>query len=180
MIALAGRRIDGPVAGVPRFPLESVPLVRRRIHALLADLAATALVSAAACGVDLIALEQAGALGLRRRVVIPFGRERFRAGSVVDRPGPWGGLYDGILDAVEARHDLVVLRTLPDDETAFAAVNEAILDEAQAMARSAGAPLRAVLVWDGQARGSGDVTWGFGDAARRRGLELIQVSTLPA
>ena len=69
-------------------------------------------VSSAACGADLLALEQAGGLGLRRRVVIPFDRERFRAGSVVDRPGDWGGLYDSILDAVGAQGDLVVLRDL--------------------------------------------------------------------
>jgi hypothetical protein len=177
VIALAGRRIDAPGASVRRFPPENVERVRQSLEGLLRNQAATVLVSSAACGADLVALQQAGALALRRRVVIPFDRERFRTGSVVDRPGDWGALYDRILDEVGARGDLVVMRDLPHGDAAYAAVNRAILDEAQAIARSARAPLGVVLVWDGTAHGAGDLTDAFGEAARQRGLRVFEVST---
>ncbi len=61
-----------------RFPLHAVPLVRERVSDLLQREHAKALVSSAACGADLIALEQAERLIVRRRVVLPFAPERFR------------------------------------------------------------------------------------------------------
>ena len=47
------------------------------------------LVCSAACGADLIALQAAGRVSLRRRIVLPFEPSRFRDSSVVDRPGDW-------------------------------------------------------------------------------------------
>ena len=89
VIALAGRRIDAADTNPPRFPLEAVPTVRRRLADLLAKERAVALVCSAACGADLMALEEAERLGLRRRIVLPFPPERFRKTSVIDRPGDW-------------------------------------------------------------------------------------------
>jgi hypothetical protein len=63
VIALAGRRIDAPGADPPRFPLERVSAVRRRLADLLVQEQATALVCSAACGADLAALEAAEQLG---------------------------------------------------------------------------------------------------------------------
>ena len=63
ILAFAGRRMDAAGAAPPRFPLTNVALVRRRIRALLEAHSATAIVSSAACGADLIALGEAGALG---------------------------------------------------------------------------------------------------------------------
>src|SRR5262245_15369924 len=97
LIALAGRRVDAPNAGTARFPLVNVELVSRRVDELFEHEAATALVSSAACGADLLALKVAGARRMRRRIVLPFDRARFRATSVIDRPGDWGRLYDRIL-----------------------------------------------------------------------------------
>ena len=72
IIALAGRRIDTPGTNPPRFPLDSVPLVRARIAELLRVERAAAVVASAACGADLIALEEAERIGIRRRIVLPF------------------------------------------------------------------------------------------------------------
>src|SRR5947209_320182 len=94
VIALAGRRIDAPNAETPRFPLENREKVGNRIRDFLAEHGATALVCSAACGADLLALEAAEELGLRRRILLPFAPDRFRATSVTDRPGEWGPLFD--------------------------------------------------------------------------------------
>jgi hypothetical protein len=64
-------------------------------------------------------------MGLRLRIVLPFGRAEFRATSVADRPGKWGTLHDELLDEVEKNRDLVVIRT-DSDAKAFAEANRAI------------------------------------------------------
>jgi hypothetical protein len=97
VVAVAGRRIDPTGSMPPRFPLENVPLVRQRLAEVLAAEHTSALVCSAACGTDLIALEEAERLGLRRRIVLPFSPERFRATSVVDRPGNWGPVFDRLV-----------------------------------------------------------------------------------
>ena len=140
--------------------------------------AAVALVSAPACGADLIALSEAGALGMRRRIVLPFDRQRFRETSVVDRPGDWGALYDEILDEVEDDENVVIVSKATSDEEAFAAANAAILDEAVIMARQLHLAACAALGWDGVSRGEHDVTEEFGAEARKRGLTVIEVKTV--
>jgi hypothetical protein len=156
---------------------------------LLEDRQATALVCSAACGADLVALDAAGALGLRRRVVLPFGRERFRETSVVDRPGEWGPLYDRVIETVTRAGDLIVLAGAGEGGAAYAAANEQILEEALRLA-GVGGPARdckaapvppekalAVIVWEGQSRGNDDATQQFATSARRRGLAVEQVLT---
>lgn len=177
IIALAGRRVDSADAKQPRFPLQNVEMVRTRARAVLEEKGATALVSSAACGADLIALSEAGRLGLRRRVILPFERRRFRETSVTDRPGDWGPLYDEVLDAVEAAGDLVILQDVTDDE-AYSAANHAILDEAVALAKAVHEPATAVLMWDGVSRGDHDLTEEFGAEARKRGLAVTEVRTI--
>lgn len=177
VVALAGRRIDAPDAETPRFPLASVALVRERLAALFEREAATALVASAACGADLVALTVAGARGMRRRVVLPFDRERFRATSVTDRPGDWGPVYDAILAELAPAGDVVTLPGSGEGAEAYRAANEAILTEAVAMARQSGTRALAVLVWEGAPRGGDDVTAAFGEEARTRGLRVVEVTT---
>jgi hypothetical protein len=177
IIALAGRRVDSADAKEPRFPLGNLEMVRTRARAVLIEKGAIALVSSAACGADLIALSEAGQLGLRRRVVLPFGRKRFRETSVTDRPGDWGPLYDQIIDEVEALGDLVLLEKGTDNE-AYSAANHVILNEALGLAKEAHKPATAVLIWDGTSRGDHDLTEEFGVEARNRGLAVIEVKTL--
>jgi hypothetical protein len=177
IIALAGRRVDATDAKEPRLPLQNVELVRTRVRDMLKTQQATAVVSAAACGADLIGLSEAGRLGLRRRVVLPFDRGRFRESSVTDRPGDWGPLYDQVLDDLEGTGDLVSMDKNSDDE-AYAEANRAILDEAVALGAESQDTVVAALVWDGASRGSGDLTEAFGAEARKRGLSVIEVCTL--
>jgi hypothetical protein len=103
--------------------------VRKRILDVLQAKGASALVSSAACGADLLALSAAGTLGLRRIVVLPFERAKFRETSVTDRPGDWASLYDTILDEVQKNGDLLV-PNLKSDEEAYVETNHVIVDEA--------------------------------------------------
>jgi hypothetical protein len=110
VIALAGRRVDASDATQKRFPAENASAVKRQIRDFLQSNDASALVCAAACGADILALEAAGELGLRRRIVLPFDKATFRASSVVDRGGDWGERYDRVVSEVEGQGDLFVTK----------------------------------------------------------------------
>lgn len=177
VIALSGRRIDAVDAEERRFPLSNIDLVRKRIRTMLEVHTATALVSSAACGADLIALREAGLLGLPRRIVLPSSRERFKRTSVLDRPGDWDALYEDVLNTVSADGNLVVLDET-SEKAGFSTANLAILNEATALAEKLGIASGAALVWNGSSRGEGDLTEEFGKEARRRGLPVVEISTL--
>lgn len=186
IIALAGRRTDAREAAVPRFPLENSPAVRESIRRVLVEKKATALVCAAACGADLLALDAAGELGIQRHIILPFATQRFRAASVVDRPGEWGSLFDRIISEVEAAGNLAILNEEKEDDALFAIANKAILDEAQALARqysqsvseSPTHSILALIVWEGQPRGEGDLTADFANEARARAIPVIEIATM--
>ena len=184
IVALAGRRVDAPHASPERFSLKNVPRVRERLATLLSARHATALVSSAACGADLVAQDAARSLGLRRIVVLPYPPGLFRERSVIDRPGDWGASFDALI--AESQSGLVELVTLDQPQSAaasyqaFAATNDAILDRAQQAAREAleSESLLAVVVWDGAPRGPDDLTDHFRHEASARGASVIELSTL--
>jgi hypothetical protein len=178
IVALAGRRIDAPGAPAPRFPLENAETVRQRLRSLLESWGAATLVTSAACGADLLAQSEAGKLGLRRRVILPFDRDRFLKSSVIDRPGDWAPLYNQLLDAAATAGDLVVLGGTADDAQGYAALIGGILNEAETLGRSLHQPVIALLVWDGSSGDDNDLTAAFGAEAKRRGIPVIEVSTL--
>jgi hypothetical protein len=179
IIALAGRRVDALDPKSVRFPStpENLETVRKRIFELLQAKLASVLVSSAACGADLLALSAAGALGVRRIIVLPFEREKFRQTSVTDRPGEWGSLYDSILDDVQKTGDLRIL-DLKSEEESYAGTNHVIVDEAISLGQKLRVPVNAVLVWDGKSRGKGDLTEEFGRYARSRKVAVIDVMTV--
>jgi hypothetical protein len=176
IVALAGRRVDAADAKQNRFPDKNVGIVRERIRSILQAQFAVALVSSAACGADLLALSEAGKLGLRRSVVLPFDREKFRTTSVTDRPGDWGPLYDKQLNEVEKRGDLLVIHANSEDH-AYAEANHAIVDKALSLGRELQDRVIAVLVWDGKSRGEGDLTEEFGVYARNKSVPVVEVMT---
>jgi hypothetical protein len=190
VVALAGRRVDRADAGTPRFPSENVGLVRERLRWFLQERRAAVLVCSAACGADLLALEAALILGLRRRIVLPSEPECFRETSVIDRPGAWADLYARVIERARRAGDLVVLEGAGEGGRAYAAANERILEEALGLAGIALTPRSgpvgpvppetalAVIVREGRSRGAGDMTEQFAEAARRRGLTLAEVATV--
>ena len=185
VVALTGRRIDAAGAASPRFPLDHTSLVQERIRTVLRDTKAGMLVSSAACGADLLALEAARELGLCMRVILPFAREQFRETSVVDRPGDWGVLFDRLMDTAEREGAVCQLEVGLDKHDAYIRVVDTILDVAADCANRtrkgeiADVPgiVTAAAVWDGQSRGSRDVTGAFLQGAHDRGITVRDVYT---
>lgn len=176
--ALAGRRIDAAGQAESRFPLSRREDVSRRIRNFLVGQGVRVLVCSAACGADLLALEQAGELGLRRRVVLPFDASKFRETSVIDRPGDWGPLYDAVLAEVQQAGDLVVLGAVCSDTDAYEAANEAMLVEVSRLCDQDGRESLAVAVWEGASRGGGDATASFLAKAEAKGIATREIMTL--
>lgn len=177
ILALSGRRIDAIGANQPRFPPANVDRVSEAVYRLLVQQGATVMVSSAACGADLIALVEAGKLGVRRRVVLPFSREKFRQTSVVDRRGEWARIYDTVLDEVDAMGDLVVMGELAKADP-YTTTSRMILGEATAIGQERREAIGAVMVWDGKSRGNPDYTAEFGAEARKRGLVVFEILTI--
>lgn len=180
VVALAGRRVDLRSMEPSRFPSEAVDSVRNQLRSLFRNHQVQMVVCSAASGADLLALEAAGELGLRRRVVLPFTPDRFRETSVVDRQRCWGQVYDHIIDAAQGTADLIILEEEAKNSLAYRRTNERILDEAMSVAGGScdlDSAVLAVLVWEGMPKGSEDSTAHFGELARERGLEIEEIRT---
>jgi hypothetical protein len=182
VICLAGRRIDEANTSPPRFPPDNADLVTGRLADLFRREAAVALVCSAACGVDILALEEAERQQIRFRIVLPFERQRFRLKSVTDRGGEWGPRFDHLADLASESGDLLVLdEAQHDDDLLFALANSRIRQEAATLARTLSAPpyrIVAVAVWEGQPRPGNDLTWDFLRAAETEDFETRSVLTL--
>jgi hypothetical protein len=177
VLAVSGRRIDADGADEPRFPAGNEALVASRIRNTMLWTTAKVVVCSGACGTDILALEAAAQLGLSRRLVLPFARQRFRAASVADRGEDWGRRFDAILQQLPGEH-IVELSLPQSSDQAYAAANSKILDQAEGLAAAAGRRALAMVVWNGLSRGPTDLTDQFRKLAVDRKLEVIPVSTL--
>ncbi len=185
IVVVAGRRIDPPNAAATRFPIRSRGVVARRIKNTLRDLHVTTLVSSAACGSDLLAINAARALNARRRIVLPYQEDWFLEDSVTDRPGRWEDLYEQVISEARGDGDLVILGERRGSDDAYRAANEAILAEAQRLAReespdNPGAALAGLIIWEGASRGPGDVTDHMRQRLEAAGATIATVLTTPA
>jgi hypothetical protein len=183
VLAIAGRRVDAVGAAIQRFPLQNTEAVENQVRALVHQLSPVAVVSSAACGADLIALTVAASFQVRRRIVIAGPVDEFRAVSVVDRPGPWGKLFDELIGEAEISGDIVCVAPEEDASSLYIRTNARIIDEALWLARNQSdktirTRVIGVLIWEGKRRGPNDFTADFADRLKNRGLEVRSISTL--
>ena len=180
LLVYAGRRVDADADGPQteeRFPARNIPRVAREIETILIDSKPSTVIGSAACGADLLVLEAAGRLGIRRRIILPFDRARFRASSVTDRPGDWGPRFDAVIDEVSAAGDVVQLSLDSQDDATYQQANVEIYRDAETLAQRSGEECRALVVWNGVPRGKTDVTEGFLNEANRRRWPVMIVHT---
>lgn len=186
VLAITGRRIDADDAEQARFPRDNAPAVQQAIISAMRDMRIEAVVSSAACGADLLALNAASELKIPYWIVLPFDRARFRETSVVDRGGDWGEIYDQRMNDAERRNTVHLIDPVDDELEAFGLVLGEILDLATTLAQSnEGEPptkrtgqVTAMAVWDGASRGADDFTAAFLEEARQRGILTRQLTTL--
>jgi len=171
---VAGRLIDHPQTPprLRRFPPERADAVKTALRRAFIRYRIRTLIASAACGADLLALDVAGELGIRRRIVLPRAVRAFEKSSVRRCGGDWPAVYQAVVEAVRDAGDLIVL---PRTRSPYRAANLRLLDEARAEAGRR-RPL-AIVVWDGP-RGAEDMTAHFRDEAERRGLDIVTIRTM--
>ena len=157
VLALAGRRTS-----------QDESRVRDALRDVLSREAVQLLVSSAARGADILAIEAARALGIPNLIILPFEKEKFRETSVVDGTPEWGLRFDSVVREAE----LVVIAADPSMSPYRAASHE-IVREAKRRAAEQHARFLAIAVWDGQSRGKDDHTAGFLDMARNEGATIL-------
>lgn len=177
VIVSAGRRPDPDSATAVRFPAQNVVGVREKIRTELLKQKPSDVICSAACGTDLLLLDTAGELGIRRHLVLAGTREEFRRSSVADRPGGWEILFDRIVDTARGEGGVDFLRVAPGLD-GYLATNLELLKTAEEAAAQRGAGVVALAIWDLKSRGEGDVTQHFIASARSRGHQVIEISTL--
>lgn len=177
VIVTAGRRPDSPDTTAVRFPPQNVVGVREEIRAELLKQKPSDVVSGAACGTDLLLLDVAGELRIRRHIVLSGSREDFRKSSVADRPGGWELLYDRIIDTTVSEGGVKTMKLPPGQEGYFAA-NLELIKMAEALASQRGSHVLAIAIWNLESRGADDVTEHFIRSARGRRHQVIELSTL--
>jgi hypothetical protein len=177
IIALAGRRIDADDAETSYFPPRNVDRVRHDLRQLFVTLRPQAVVCSAASGADLLALDEAGALGIRRHVVLGSDPVRFAESSVLDRPGDWRSIYERVIAGVDANQDLVIVGSRDGGQESYLLSNQVILNEAVSLSKSSDGKVTVVLVWNGESRGPDDVTDAFRAEAEKRGFPVFEIRT---
>jgi hypothetical protein len=173
VVIQAGRRVDAPDSQSPRFPAANVSRVRARIEEYLKREQPSDVVSSAACGTDLLLLDLAGQMGIPQTVVLGTDPQTFRKSSVIDRPGDWGNLYDHVLKTAK-----VETLKVAEGQEGYLQTNIVLLDRGQSLAAARGVPAQALVVWNKQSRGEDDVTEHFLKQAEKRGITVVQISTL--
>lgn len=165
LIVHAGNRIDEAGRTPPRFPAAHADDVRSRLVALFGGISPSRLVTAAAAGADLLAIEAAHEVGVPVTVALPLLRDEFRRRSVADQGGDWILRYDSALDAA----DEVIATDLSDDDEWYLNGNEHILDVAAG--RAGDDPVLALAV----RAGTGSATDDLIDRAAARGWPSIDL-----
>jgi hypothetical protein len=165
--------VDAPDSTVARFPPQNVLEVRERIRQLIMNQKPLAIVSAAACGVDLLLLDVEREMDVPRYILLPTAPEKFRVSSVTDRPGNWRKLYSKAL-----RDSKVEILRLPDGQEGYLETNLKLLDRAQVLAKQARTAVSALVVWNRSSRGPDDVTEHFLEQAELRKMPILEISTI--
>ena len=99
VLVFTGNMVDQAGRATPRFPPDLEPAVARAVAAAVSAIQPLAAYGSAACGADILCLEQGHALGGEIHLVLPFPAEEFRRTSVDVAPGDWGARFDRLLDA---------------------------------------------------------------------------------
>ncbi len=97
VLAFAGHMIDAPDRSAPRFPAALEPAVAAALREQLARLHAPILYASAACGADLICIEEAQDVGAEMNIVLPFDRQDFVRTSVAPGGEGWVARFDRAL-----------------------------------------------------------------------------------
>lgn len=98
VVVFSGHMIDAPGRPAPRFPAALAPAIEQAVAAALRDARAGFVYCSAACGADLLFIDQALQNGVEVNIVLPFGREDFVRTSVAFAGDEWVCRFERALE----------------------------------------------------------------------------------
>ena len=117
VLVFSGHMVDHPASSSERFPASSEEFVRQEIRNKLKDYKTCIAYSSAACGADIIFLEEVLAKGGEINVILPFDVETFKSQSVDIVPeSDWLTRFDKLLTS--ASRVITLTQFNPDVSTA--------------------------------------------------------------
>lgn len=146
-----GHRIDEPGRQPPRFPRSLVDPVRAAISQWLRDHNVRIGFCSAACGADLLFLDELQSLpGSITRVVLPYAEEQFIPDSVARTGEPyWKELYHRVLEKAE-QVTIASPHRIGPAGTPFTYANRILLGQAKLCEQEFQTKLMGLAVWNGQ------------------------------
>ncbi len=173
LIAFAGHMIDRrePARITPRFP----PQMEDQVRALIAEFLDTENIGfgvcSAACGSDILFIEDMQKRGKEIHIVMPWGREEFLESSVRGAQGAdWEPRFGQALERADSITHLSQ-HTLPEGDLSFEWCSQCIVGLARRRARLLGAECSALAICDGKPGGPGG-TSSFVTFWRKQGLPI--------
>ncbi|HEX8844619.1 MAG TPA: TRAFs-binding domain-containing protein [Pyrinomonadaceae bacterium] len=152
VVVFAGHMIDRPGRLIPRFPPEMEGLVREAIRARLIELNAGLGYASAACGSDIIFLEEILRMGGEAHIVLPYNQKQFIEDSVEIVPGgEWKERFDSVIQ--RATDVLTASEQSMEGGVSFEYTNLLLHGLANIRAGQLETKMIPLAVWDGK---SGD------------------------
>ncbi|HEY1270955.1 MAG TPA: adenylate/guanylate cyclase domain-containing protein, partial [Terriglobales bacterium] len=153
----SGHLLDAPSRNPPRFPSSAVPQVEAGIRNALAGVPGLCY-SSAACGADILLLEENARHGGENYIVLPFPAEEFIRTSVAGREGDWEARFRTLLENAAKVYVLSNAHSV-FTQIEYEFTNAVLFGLALLKARELDSRLRGVAVWDGlpgEPGGTGD------------------------
>ncbi|MDT4968855.1 MAG: hypothetical protein QOJ64_3592 [Acidobacteriota bacterium] len=149
VVVFAGHMIDKPRRPVPRFPPELEGPVREAIREKLISLNAGLVYASAACGSDIIFLEEMLKLGGEAHVVLPYNQKQFVEDSVDLVPGSeWRDRFESVIQ--RATDVLTVSEQSMEGGVPFEYTNLLLHGLANIRAEQLETHMVPLAVWDGR------------------------------
>jgi class 3 adenylate cyclase len=172
VVVFSGHMLDQPGRKRPRFPLSSEKKAAGEIAAVLKRLDARIGFASAACGADILFLEEMLRLGGEINVILPFEKEAFAETSVDIIPGgDWQRRFNRVLKQAKTVITASEHR-FSGNPVAYQYANSLQHGMAILRARMLDTDVIPMVLWDGK---PGDGPWGtasFADYITSKGLGL--------
>ena len=175
VLVYTGHMIDAPGRPLPRFPASMESEVSGQIRAFVERVRPVAAYGSAACGADILCLENSLEVGAELHIVLPFPVDAFRKTSVdLGHGGEWGDRFSRLLD--KADEVLVISEHPPDsDASTFEYTNLMITGLARLRAQMLETSAQGVAVWDGVGEGDAGGTASVVNLWREAGVPFEHV-----
>ncbi len=178
VILFAGHMLDRPGQPAKRFPRALEGAVRKEIAARLARFETGIAYASAACGSDILFLEEVIRLGGEINVVLPFEREQFLRESVgFIREGGWAARFERVLEHA-AQVKVLGQYHAGLESLNFEFTNLILYGLAKTRAKILDTELKALAVWDGVKNGQAGGTASAVSHWQRRGQPFERIDPL--